>query len=114
MSLTRRVRKQSYAQSEPSFNAQEMRVINCVKSGRDNAWAIQADTGMLITSIRRALTNLSAEKLKGKENKKRVLEAFDTTEHKPTNRNISKYRVLNGATISIPGPAQVETSNHSV
>lgn len=98
---TKQVRRKSYRQSQPSFNAQEQRVIECVKSGVDNAWAIAERERMIITSVRRALTNLSQEKIGRKKNRKRMLEAFDTIYYAPTDRRISRYKLINATTQSI-------------
>ncbi len=54
----RRHRSESFAKSKPRFTEQENQVILQLNMGIRDAWSIANKTGMLITSVRRCLTDL--------------------------------------------------------
>jgi len=85
MSISKQVRNKSLKKVKPEFNAQEIQVINCIKSGMDNCWAIQADTNMLITSVRRCLTNLD---------KRDVIFSIGQTYNAPTDSHVTRYKLI--------------------
>jgi transcription initiation factor IIE alpha subunit len=84
MKLTEQIRNESFKISKPDFNKQELEIIHCIESGLTNAWQIENATNMLITSIRRALTNLD---------KRNIIEPVGKFYFKPTQRKVTTYRI---------------------
>lgn len=84
MNYSTQTRYQSYIESKPKFKDQNEQVIDCIKIGLVDAWSIEANTNMLITSIRRSLTNLC---------KQGIIEESGTTFHKATNRSVTTYKI---------------------
>lgn len=78
-------RKESYEKIKPYISYGERKVIAAIKIGMTDAWSISNYTGMLITSVRRALHDLT---------KNNILELDGTIYHKGTNRNINKYKEI--------------------
>lgn len=58
MSIAKNVRRKSLEESKPFFNNGEMIVLRHINMGYRDAWSISKKSGMLITSVRRALTDL--------------------------------------------------------
>lgn len=85
MNLASQTRYESYLASRPKFETQEEQVLDAITNGLVDAWSISSVTGMLITSVRRALTNLKKD---GK-----IVES-GTTYHKGTERNVTIYKVI--------------------
>lgn len=78
-------RKESYNKIKPYFPYGEKKVINSIREGNTDAWSISNNTGMLITSVRRALHDLV---------KANIIEQDGTVYHKTTNRNVKKYKEI--------------------
>jgi len=81
----RRNRRESYTKTKPRFTAQEEEVLRQLNMGINDAWSISNKTHMLITSVRRALTDLTT---------KGVVMESGTTFNAETNRNVTTYKVL--------------------
>lgn len=79
-------RKISLIQTEDSFSEQEAIVIKYLRSGLNNAWQIVEQSGLLLTSVRRALTCLES---------KRIIEAIGRVYNRPTKRFVTAYSVIN-------------------
>lgn len=58
MSIAKNARRKSLEESKPFFNNGEMIVLRYINMGYRDAWSISKKSGMLITSVRRALTDL--------------------------------------------------------
>lgn len=85
MSITKEVRKESYEKSKPKFSSQERHILNCIKGGYTTAWEIHSNSfNMLITSIRRALSDLVKDD---------VIDVIGKRHHKATNRDESVYKI---------------------
>ena len=75
----------SYHESKQKFTDQEQTVLIQLNFGISDAWSISKRTGMLITSVRRCLTDLS--------------DAGEITENgtvynEETKRNVTAYKVI--------------------
>ena len=85
MTTARKNKSDSYHESKPKFTEQEQQVIIQLNFGISDAWSISKQTGMLITSVRRCLTDLcSAGQIT--EN--------GTVYNADTNRNVTAYKVI--------------------
>ncbi len=84
MNYSTQTRYESYIESRPKFKDQNEQVIDCINIGLVDAWSISVNTNMLITSVRRALTNMRNDGL---------IEETGTTYHKGTNRNVTTYKI---------------------
>jgi len=78
------VRKESYEKSKPKFSKQEQLILERIRIGQHTAWDIQSTSGMLITSVRRALNSLY---------KKDAIEVFGKVWHEETQRKTTYYRI---------------------
>lgn len=58
MSIAKNVRRKSLEESKPFFNNGEMIVLRHINMGYRDAWSISKKSGLLITSVRRALTDM--------------------------------------------------------
>lgn len=85
MSYAKQNRYSSYLQSESNFNNQESKVIDCLQSGINDAWSISSKTGMLITSVRRCLTDLKD---------RNEIQECGTMHNIFTNRNVTTYKIV--------------------
>ena len=85
MKLTEQIRNESFKKSKPDFNKQELEIIHCIESGLTNAWQIENATNMLITSIRRALTNLD---------KRKVIQPIGKKYYTATKRTVTVYELV--------------------
>ena len=84
-------RKESYDKSKEQFSEQERYVLKCLALGYDHAWSIQEasrinphEKTMLITRVRRCLTNLVD---------KDVIYECGTVFYSPTERNVTRYKI---------------------
>ena len=93
MNLAEQIRNESLKLSKDDFSEQERRVLACIRIGMDvgykklrHAWGIRdaLSYGMLITSVRRALSNLKADG---------EIEVDGTIHYDPTDRNVSLYKI---------------------
>lgn len=85
MNTARKNKSDSYYESKPKFTEQEQTVLIQLNFGISDAWSISKRTGMLITSVRRCLTDLS--------------DAGEITENgtvynEETKRNVTAYKVI--------------------
>jgi len=85
MNPARKNKTDSYHESKPKFTEQEQTVLIQLNFGISDAWSISKRTGMLITSVRRCLTDLS--------------DAGEITENgtvynEETKRNVTAYKVI--------------------
>lgn len=85
MKITKQNKFDSYNESKPKFTEQEQQVMIQLNFGFTDAWSISKRTGMLITSVRRCLTDLS--------------DAGEITENgtvynEETKRNVTAYKVI--------------------
>lgn len=81
----RRNRRESFQKSKPKFTEQEHQVLMQLNMGLNDAWSISNKTGMLITSVRRSLTDLVS---------KGAIAEIGTTFNPETQRNVTTYRTL--------------------
>jgi len=98
MSIQTEVRRESYEKAKPNFNEQERLVLECLVTGPQTAWEIRKmlmwvkQKEMLITSIRRTLTDLS------KPDKKRgrgvIIEAIGKREGLPNGPKVTTYQII--------------------
>jgi hypothetical protein len=56
--IAKQNRKSSFDNSVEYFGKQETEVLQCLEMGINDAWSIAAHKNLLITSVRRALTDL--------------------------------------------------------
>jgi len=84
MNTSHRNKIDSFNESKPKFTEQEQQVLIQLNCGISDAWSISKRTGMLITSVRRCLTDLS--------NAGQIAEN-GTVYNEETNRNVTAYRV---------------------
>lgn len=82
--ITAQTRYESYLKSKPDFSNQNEQILDCIAIGLVDAWSISYNTNMLITSVRRALTNLC---------KDGIIEESGTTYHAGTNRNVTTFKI---------------------
>lgn len=75
----------SYHESKPKFTEQEQQVLIQLNFGISDAWSISKATGMLITSVRRCLTDLSDAG---------QITENGTVYNAETNRNVTAYKVI--------------------
>lgn len=75
----------SYHESKPKFTEQEQQVLIQLNFGISDAWSISKQTGMLITSVRRCLTDLSDAG---------QIAENGTVYNAETNRNVTSYKVI--------------------
>lgn len=85
MKITKQNKLDSYNESKPKFTDQEQRVLIQLNFGISDAWSISKRTGMLITSVRRCLTDLSDAG---------QITENGTVYNEETNRNVTSYKVL--------------------
>lgn len=81
----RRNRRESFIKSKPRFTEQEHQVMLQLNMGICDAWSIANKTGMLITSVRRCLTDLVS---------KAAIAEIGITFNAETQRNVTTYRTL--------------------
>lgn len=86
MTRSRQHRRESYQKTKPRFTEQENSVLLQLNMGLNDAWSISNKTGMLITSVRRSLTDLVT---------KGAIAEIGTTFNPDTQRNVTTYRTLN-------------------
>jgi len=86
MKVSKENKKESYKLSKPEFSQQERQVIEALYNGYTHAWVISEHTGMLITSVRRALNNLCA-------NPNSAVKEAGKVYYKPTERWVTCYSV---------------------
>jgi len=58
VSIAKTNRAKSYEKTKPHFNNGEMAVLRFINMGYKDAWSIHKQSGMLLTSVRRALTDM--------------------------------------------------------
>ena len=75
----------SYHESKQKFTDQEQQVLIQLNFGISDAWSISKQTGMLITSVRRCLTDLSDAG---------QITENGTVYNADTNRNVTAYKVI--------------------
>lgn len=80
-----RIKRESYEKSIPKFSEQETKVLQYINMGYNDAWSISERTGMLITSVRRALNNLAQQ---------RVIQECGYKYHEPTERNVTAFKII--------------------
>jgi len=85
MNTARKNKIDSFNESKPKFTEQEQQVLIQLNCGITDAWSISKRTGMLITSVRRCLTDLSDAG---------QIAENGTVYNEETNRNVTAYRVL--------------------
>ena len=76
-------RKDSYSEAKYQFSQQEEEIMRQINMGYTDAWSISEKTGMLITSVRRALTNMTDAG---------ILEESGSKYHQGTDRNVTTYK----------------------
>lgn len=76
-------RNDSYSEAKYQFSQQEEEIMRQINMGYTDAWSISNKTGMLITSVRRALTNMTDSG---------ILEESGSTYNAETNRNVTTYK----------------------
>jgi len=84
MSLALENRNASFKLSKPEFNRQERIVLNCIGNGLIDPESISNYSGELLTSIRRAVTNL---KQRGE------IEEDGSVMNQSGTRNITAYKI---------------------
>lgn len=77
-------RNESYHKSLDDFPGQDEIVLTCIRRGFNHAWGIAIQMNMLITSVRRSLTNL--------KNKGIICES-GTVYYPQTKRNVTTYKI---------------------
>lgn len=85
MNTSKKNKIDSFHESKMKFTEQEQQVLIQLNLGISDAWSIHKRTGMLITSVRRCLTDLS--------NAGQIAEN-GTVYNEETNRNVTAYKVL--------------------
>ncbi len=85
MSIAKKNKRDSYDESKPKFTDQEQQVLIQLNFGFSDAWTIHRRTGMMITSVRRCLTDLCSAG---------VIAENKTVYNEDTKRNVTAYRVL--------------------
>ena len=85
MTTAKRNKADSYYESKPKFTEQEQQVLIQLNFGISDAWNISKTTGMLITSVRRCLTDLSDAG---------QITENGTVYNEETNRNVTSYKVI--------------------
>ena len=85
MNNARKNKIDSYHESKPKFTEQEQQVMIQLNFGISDAWSISKKTGMLITSVRRCLTDLSDAG---------QITENGTVYNEETNRNVTSYKVI--------------------
>ena len=85
MSISKKNKADSYSESRPKFTEQEQQVLIQLNFGISDAWSISKATGMLITSVRRCLTDLSDAG---------QITEIGTVYNAETNRNVTAYKVI--------------------
>ena len=85
MTTARKNKIDSYHESKPKFTEQEQQVLIQLNFGISDAWSISKTTGMLITSVRRCLTDLSDAG---------QITENGTVYNADTNRNVTAYKVI--------------------
>ena len=85
MTTAKRNKADSYHESKPKFTEQEQQVLIQLNFGISDAWSISKQTGMLITSVRRCLTDLSDAG---------QIAENGTVYNEETKRNVTAYKVL--------------------
>lgn len=78
-------RLNSYYESESNFTPQELRVMQCLNMNITDAWSISAHTGIMITSVRRCLTDLQQAG---------YIEETGSIYKELTKRNVTTYKVI--------------------
>jgi DNA-binding MarR family transcriptional regulator len=78
-------RLNSYYESESNFTPQELRVMQCLNMNITDAWSISAHTGIMITSVRRCLTDLQQAG---------YIEETGSVYNEFTKRNVTTYKVI--------------------
>ena len=91
--IARHNRKESYDLSKPEFSEQEQIVMDHLAMGVNHAWLISKRTGLLITSVRRCLTNLY-DKGEG------VIKETGTVFNDDTKRNVTTYAIKDRSVIT--------------
>ena len=86
MSIAKQNRLNSYYESESNFTPQEIKVMQCLEMGINDAWSISKHKNILITSVRRALTDLC--------NSKDIYES-GTKFNEETQRTVTTYGITN-------------------
>jgi len=81
----RKNKADSYHESKQKFTEQEQQVLIQLNFGISDAWSISKQTGMLITSVRRCLTDLSDAG---------QITENGTVYNQETNRNVTSYKVI--------------------
>lgn len=90
LKLTEINRNESLQLAEPNFKSQESKIIEFLKrNGSGSSHDIYRETGIFLTDVRRAMTNLE---------QKKVIIAFATKFNTLTQRNNSIYMIANGTT----------------
>lgn len=84
MNIARKNKTDSFHESKPMFTDQEQQVLVNINLGISDAWSIHKRTGMLITSVRRCLTDM-AQRGEICEN--------GTVYNEETKRYVTKYKI---------------------
>lgn len=79
------IRKESYDKSKPDFKSQEAEILKIIEESTEplTAWEIYSKTNYLITSVRRALSNMI---------KNNIIVVAGKKWHEPTQRNVTSYK----------------------
>ena len=93
MEITKQNRDESFAETRPHFNKQETEILVQLNLGKTDAWSIASATGMLITSVRRALTDLCG---------KNIISESGNTFNWETGRNVTTYKIIDRSALTDP------------
>ena len=93
MNLTKQTRDESFAETRPHFNKQETEILIQLNLGKADAWSIASATGMLITSIRRGLTDLCS---------KNIICEKGNMFNWETGRNVTTYKIIDRSALTDP------------
>lgn len=92
MKISEKNRSESFKQSQPNFNEQEIRVLQQLNMGHTDARTIYLHTGIYLTSVRRALTDLEQAG---------HIQQMGKTKDQETGRNVTVYKPLKDLQLSL-------------
>jgi len=93
MDIAKQTRNKSYAETRPHFNNQETQILIQINLGKKDAWSIAAATGIMITSVRRGLTDLCGKNI--------ICDNGDTFNWE-TGRNVTTYKIIDRSAVTDP------------
>ncbi len=93
MDIAKQTRNESLAETRPHFNKQESEILIQLNLGKTDAWSIASATGIMITSVRRALTDLCGKDI--------ICEKGNIFNWQ-TGRNVTTYKIIDRSVLTDP------------